>query len=400
MVYYTSIAIINLTKSAFGYKATSTPARIVPQNALHESPLPIVQAVEPATQPASGADNDDTRSIQSCQSTGNGATRKTGHAILRGSPKALGLNVDEAQEENAWSMLMGDAVEGSIHEQSIAGADEDRITSPIAPSNQDIIKFFAADRGESWVWRVAPSLTGAHQWTLHHQGDDEEVKEEVEEEAPQEPEVVRKTMEMQTDTMDLVEDSHQEIGTQTIVKTYCNAAVQVDEPEVAVPPGALSPLPESTDLVDVLPADLRPISPSATATATGTAVDSRPGTPDSGSRLPRLISRRGSASSFQTQSTRASPILSAVARATSTSPVPLPIASFQKPTRASSIRSFALRRASSKASMKPKAPAEATEATPKEEEVTPVVEKKKNGRFFDAVKRIGRTDSVVKAWKP
>ncbi|KAG8864029.1 hypothetical protein FRB96_006902 [Tulasnella sp. 330] len=376
MIYYTVFTVYDVIKTLFGYRSHNASLKIASGAVLVASP----QALEHTE-----AGDDDRRSIQSWQSVGNGATKKAGHAILRGSPKALGWNVDETEEENAWTLLMGDALEGSVYERSNAGDDEEVIISPIAPSNQDILKFFSAeqDRGVTYVWKIVPSLTGAHQWTLQRQGGEEEV--------PQEPEVARETVEMQTDTTDLVEHSHQETGTQTTVKTYCDAAVQVEEPEAAIPAGALSPLPESTDLVDVLPADLRPVTPSMTA------IDSRSSTPDNSSRIPRLISRRGSVASFQSASSRAgtsSPVLTAVARAGSTSPVP--IASFQKPTRASSIRSMALRRASSKLSLNPTLPVDTSEVG----EAAPAEKKKVTGRFFDAVKKISRTDAAVKAWKP
>lgn len=234
---------------------------------------------------------------------------------------------------------------------------------------------------------------------------------------PEEPEVVREMAEMQTDTVDLVEERHSEMSTQTIVKSYCDAGVQVDEP-VVVPVGALvsplcllsleipvlmqictlqSPLPESTDLVDVLPADLRPISPSNTTNASDfelaspTAIESsRPSTPNSNTRIPRLASRRGSIASFRSTSTRSpSPALT---RGES-SPPPGPV--MQKVVRqAASIRSLALRRASSAAS---KAPVpQAVTPTP----AAPAEKKNASGRLFDAVKRIGRTDSTVRAWKP
>lgn len=45
-------------------------------------------------------------------------TRKHGHAVLKGSPKALGWTIDEEEEMNAWVMLMGDALEGSVYESS------------------------------------------------------------------------------------------------------------------------------------------------------------------------------------------------------------------------------------------------------------------------------------------
>jgi len=407
MVYYTVYSIINLFKSMFGYQPTPLAVRMVPlQHAnLTASPHQILHQSEVQEREYGTNQTDqDTQSLRSVASVGNGGTRKLGQPILRGSPKALGWTIDEEEEANAWVMLMGDALDGSVYERSNHPDEEDAVTSPIAPSNKDILRFFAAEqeRGVSYVWRIVPSLTGAHQWTLQRQVDKPEVVDEV----PQEPEVVRETAEMQTDTVDLVQESHNEMSTQTIIKSYSDAGVQVDEP-VVVPAGALSPLPESTDLVDVLPPDLRPISPSNTTNVgeleleSPTAIESRSSTPDSTTRIPRLASRQGSLASFRTTSTRSpSP---AVTRGES-SPAAPGVPAMQKVIRqASSIRSLALRRASS-AAIKPPAPQAMTPAgVPLERTETQgsgVEKKKAAGRLFDAVKRIGRTESTVKTWKP
>jgi len=370
MIYYTVFTIFDAFKALFGYRK-SEALRMVPlQNStITTSPPQITQGLHSNQASASTDDveRDDTRSIHStASSTGNGATKKYGHATLRGSPKALGWTIDEEEEHNAWVMLMSDAVDGSVFESRRAEDDEEEVTSPIAPSNQDIIKFFGSqeERGVSYVWRIIPSLKGAHRWVLHRHVEPVEV----------EPEVVREMTEMQTDTVDLVEESHQETSTQTIIKTYSEAAVQVDEP-VQVPEGALAPLSETpTDLVDVLPADLRPISPPSTIP------ESISGSPPGGSKIPRLASRRGSIASFRSSiSTR------------TTSPVPDRAISPVKALKTStSIRSLALRRASSAAVNKPALPASEEASAEK---------KKTSGGLFNAVKRIGRTDSTVKAWR-
>ena len=70
--------------------------------------------------------NDDGRSMTSSQmSSGNGATRPDAHAVLKGSPKVLGWEVDEEAEAQVWPMLMNDALEGSVYEQSDDGAEDD-----------------------------------------------------------------------------------------------------------------------------------------------------------------------------------------------------------------------------------------------------------------------------------
>jgi len=40
-------------------------------------------------------------------------------SLLRGSPKALGWDVDEDEEDAAWSLLMADAMETTIYEKVI-----------------------------------------------------------------------------------------------------------------------------------------------------------------------------------------------------------------------------------------------------------------------------------------
>ncbi|KAG8903184.1 hypothetical protein FRB99_003633 [Tulasnella sp. 403] len=52
----------------------------------------------------------------SVASVGNGHLRPEAHALLKGSPKALGWEVDEENEENAWVLLMSDAMRSSVFE--------------------------------------------------------------------------------------------------------------------------------------------------------------------------------------------------------------------------------------------------------------------------------------------
>jgi len=389
MVYYIASAAFNAAKSLLGYSSASAAAptaKVASPEPIHrplsdEELSRLLAQVESRRGAEASRIDRDQESVRSVPDpVGNGTTRKDGHAVLRGSPSALGWTVDEEEEQNAWVVLMGDAIDGSVYEENdrtqqsrVRGStdDGDDVRSPIAPSNQDIIKFFGTEkeRGVSYIWSIIPSLKGAHQWILRRQVDPDAV--------PAEPEVVRQ--EMQTDTVDLVEHSHQEIATQTTIKTYCDAGVQVDPP-AHVPEGALPPLPESTELVNVLPDGFRSESPDPSTTAAES--------PNS-SRIPRLASRKNSVASFQSTSTRAgSPIA-----AKGSTPFP-----GQKISRMSSIRSIALRRAGSIAQIPAVAPTQVPATVPEGD----VSSEKKatSGRFFNAVKKIGRSDSVIRAWKP
>ena len=44
-------------------------------------------------------------------------------AILKGSPKALGWEVDETEEQAAWDMLMGDAMSSTVYESADEGEE-------------------------------------------------------------------------------------------------------------------------------------------------------------------------------------------------------------------------------------------------------------------------------------
>lgn len=50
--------------------------------------------------------------------SGNGSLRTEAHAVLKGSPRALGWQVDEESEDKAWEFIMKDAVEGSVFDQT------------------------------------------------------------------------------------------------------------------------------------------------------------------------------------------------------------------------------------------------------------------------------------------
>lgn len=61
--------------------------------------------------------------------SGNGSLRPDAQALLKGSPRALGWQVDEDSEEKAWEFIMKDAVQGSVFDQP---STEEEV-SPLEP---------------------------------------------------------------------------------------------------------------------------------------------------------------------------------------------------------------------------------------------------------------------------
>ncbi|KAG8902944.1 hypothetical protein FRC01_009401, partial [Tulasnella sp. 417] len=49
--------------------------------------------------------------------SGNGSLRPEAHAVLKGSPRNLGWQVDEESEEKAWEFIMKDAVNSSVFDE-------------------------------------------------------------------------------------------------------------------------------------------------------------------------------------------------------------------------------------------------------------------------------------------
>jgi len=117
------------------------------------------------------------------------------------------------------------------------------------------------------VWSVVPSLKGIHRWILRprvHLG----------------PSVLQTGSDVATIATTigdgLLDVGYAEAAIQTTPEgRYVDEAIQTDDPEV--PQGALLPLPDKTPLLDLVPTEPRPISPTI-------STDSRSPSP---SRLPR-----------------------------------------------------------------------------------------------------------------
>jgi len=195
---------------------------------------------------------------------------------------------------------------------------------------------------------------------------------------------------MGTGTEDLIADLHTEASAQTTIKTYCDMEVQTYQ--IEVPFGALTPL-QSTPMLDVVAPEPRPPSVES-------AIDSRPGTPSGGSRIPRMtVARRGSIASLASATQVATP---ATQPTRAESPARAAIR------RSSSIRSLALKRApSAKSSLKEVVPDVATPDVPVEKDTAaqspPTNEapvETTTEKLYSLARRFTRTNSVLAAWRP
>lgn len=161
--------------------------------------------------------------------SGNGSLRPDAQALLKGSPRALGWQVDEDSEEKAWEFIMKDAVQSSVFDQPSTDEEE---THLFPYSKEELYRTWLKHWDEvntSLVWRVVPSLKGIHQWILQPK-------------ILGEGSVLSTGVEMGTDTDDLPCHIHAEAEVQTESKTYTDVEVQTYE--VEVPAGALMLLPE------------------------------------------------------------------------------------------------------------------------------------------------------------
>ncbi|KAG9013749.1 hypothetical protein FRB90_005754 [Tulasnella sp. 427] len=151
-----------------------------------------------------------------------------GHDEDDGSPRALGWEVDQESEEKAWEIIMKDAVEGSVFDQT----PEEEETHLFPYSKEELYRTWLKHWDEvntSLVWRVVPSLQGIHQWILQPK-------------ILGEGSVLSTGVDMSTDTDDLPCHIHANAEVQTTSKTYADVEVQTYEAEV--PAGALMLLPE------------------------------------------------------------------------------------------------------------------------------------------------------------
>lgn len=161
--------------------------------------------------------------------SGNGLLRPEAHAVLKGSPRVLGWQVDEESEEKAWEFIMKDAVDSSVFDQP---TDEEETHHFLPHSKEELYRMWLKHWDEvntSLVWRVVPSLKGIHQWILQP-------------EILGEGSVLSTGVDMSTDTDDLPCHIHADAEVQTANKSYTDVGVQTYE--VEVPPGALMLLPE------------------------------------------------------------------------------------------------------------------------------------------------------------
>jgi len=162
--------------------------------------------------------------------------------------------VDEEAEAQVWPMLMNDALEGSVYEQSDDGAEDDE-TSMMSEmqTKKELYKNYLRrwdDDQVSLVWKVIPSKKGTHRWILEPR-------------TASGPVTAHTTCEMGTDTNDLLEEHHNDAGVQTLIKTYASAETQTDplpSPKI-IPPSA--PKPEAAPFSPrelETPSDFKPIA--------------------------------------------------------------------------------------------------------------------------------------------
>lgn len=345
----------------------------------------------------------------------NGATRPDAHALLKGSPKALGWDVDEENEQRAWLMLMGDAMGGTVFELDDT-TQEVLPTAPVPQTREELYRMYLKhwdDEHTTLVWRVVPSLKGQHKWKLEPKLSDEHTDKCG----------FVTTAEAGTDTDDLVAHHHTEMSTQTDIRSYATTEIQTEdltvkrsyaaievqteiqvEPEVPVEVLSLqSPL-ENTIMEDVLVSEPQPITPSENA------IESRPSTPN-GTRIPRMTTARRGSIASNASSTRGR--ASEVKAPRDSSPIPSRVPTAVR--RSPSVRSLALKRSpSTKPSVdksdpsvtSPPLPAPPAETpAPKEAESQPLRDASpppapQSPSLYNVVKLVGRTNSWLSAWRP
>jgi len=231
----------------------------------------------------------------SMASVGNGSFRTDGHAILKGSPKALGWEVDEETEAQAWERLMGDALEGSVYDHS--DDDEDAEAESLLQQKQSKKELYKTylkhwdDEKVTLVWRIVPSMKGVHKWVLEPK---------VNSQTP----VLPTTCEMGTGTDDLVEEHHAEMSVQTEIKSYASVDVQTDVVEV----------PQQISENQLVSSPVASDPPANTFT-----LDSRPPSPTVAKNAPTALSRQLSRSSVASSAQVETP-QSLPTRATSPAP--------------------------------------------------------------------------------
>ncbi|KAG8961324.1 hypothetical protein FRC03_005539 [Tulasnella sp. 419] len=213
--------------------------------------------------------------------------------VLKGSPKLLGWNVDEKEEQAAWVKLMADAMSSSIfdvmtEEQRLIELTERQETEKELQSKRDLYQIWLENWEDDHVelhWRINVSLDGNHTWLLQPRITGSALGSTALS-STYTASLAHQTVDAEVDTRDLVNHSHTEMSIQTEtepvpVKTYGEAAIQAPE-DPEVPIGALAPLDgEPSSLLQVGSPDMpRPGTPSQVS------ISSPPGTP--ASRIPRL----------------------------------------------------------------------------------------------------------------